>query len=409
METFYYKARNRKGKSVKGEVLAKNITAAKKEISALDLIPIEVSKSFIHATISELNKIKDRFFNSIPSMDLLVFTQQLQVVYSVGIPLLRGLQVIEEQTENKVLKKTLQKIIVDVADGKQLFEAMSIHPMIFDHIYINMIRVGEASGQLEELLDRLYQIHETKASNSLKIKGALFYPKIVFFFIVIVNFSIVYFLIPKIKNFYDQLGGDLPAVTKALLKISDIVVNYVSVFFVLTVILFYGVKKALEQPKIRYMWDNIKLKLPIFGPLLLQVEMNSFCVVFGLLLKSGINVLQALEIVKKTLANQVIIKDLSRCELHVEAGKTIREGLEEGKAFPLMLKNLISIGEETGSLSEVLEKISKYYKMQMDYKMDNLSKAIEPILLAVIFAMVGFLAMAIFMPIWKMSSAVRGK
>ncbi|MEZ4873131.1 MAG: type II secretion system F family protein [Bdellovibrionales bacterium] len=406
-QKYFYKARNMAGVAVRGQVDAEDEKSAKALISQMGLVPVEVGPSKIQETLDELKDLFFGFFTRVPAEELLIFTQQLQTIYSVGIPLIKGLSLIREQTENKTLVAALDDIIEQLSEGLQLHEAFRRHPRIFSTVYCSLVEVGETSGQLEPLLERIYTIVETQEDNRSKVKSALFYPKMVAFMITVVVGVMAKFVVPKMTAFYDKLGGQVPGITTAVVNFSEFVTSY---FFVLAFgagAAYYAFHKFITSKKGRLAWDSFKLKVPIFGPLLLEIEMNSFCVVMELLLKSGVEILKSFEIIKGTLTNQAVVQDIEGCQQKVKKGAGIGESLQEGKVFPGMLVNLIRIGEESGAIDRVLHKIGRFYKMRIDYKFANLSKAIEPLLLAIIFSIVGVLSLAIFLPIWKMSSAVK--
>lgn len=404
---YNYKARDHQGVGIKGSVEALDELSAKKKISDLNLIPIEVWSSPLSGLSEYVEKIKKNFIGKVPLEDMLVFNRQLQTIYAVGIPLVRGLNFIHDQSENKNLKNAIRQIINEISEGSQLYSAMGKFPEIFDSTYINLVKAGEASGQLEALLDRISVLSETKAENRAKVKSALFYPKIVVGFLSLVFFVVVYYVIPKVSAFYGSLGAELPLVTRFVVGLSDFFIRYAIVIFIILFLIYSGIKKILSTENGKYKWDQFKLKLPIFGSLIMQIEMNSFAIVLGLLLKSGITLLEAFSIVKDSLNNFVIITEIERCRKMVESGTTLQISLTQSAVFPSMVTNLIAIGEEAGSLEEVLSRIANYYKLQVDYKLNNLSKAIEPILLFIIFGVVLILALALFLPMWQMSAAIR--
>jgi MSHA biogenesis protein MshG len=339
--------------------------------------------------------------------ELLIFNRQLQTSYSVGVSLLQALNMIAEQTESPGLKKIIRQIIDDLSEGKALHEAMARHPKVFDGIYVNAIRAGENTGRLDEILNMLCYFSEQQMENRAKVKSATFYPKIVFATIVLVFVVIVTFVVPKIRGFYDKMGGKLPGVTLFMLGVSDFFVNYWYVVAAVVGAVYFAFHKFVSSPEGRRKWDTFKLKVPVFGPILLQADLLSFSTVFGLLVKSGMPIIEALDTVRTSVSNDLLRAEIEVCRRAVEEGKDISYGFQQSKIFPKMVGNLISIGEESGKVEDVLQKVAAYYKMQLEHRLNNLSKAIEPVFLFLIFGVVLVLALAVFLPIWKMSQLMR--
>lgn len=407
LKRFAYKARDLTGAPLRGLIEAESSESARKLISEKNLIPIEIGPALFHDWSDKLKKVFENYTGRVPLEEMLVFNRQLQMSYSVGIPLIRGLSFIKEQTNHPKLKSAVGHIIERVSDGAPLATAMADHPLIFDKTTISLVRAGETGGQLDALLDRISVLAESRAENLAKIKSALFYPKIVITFLVVVFFVIVYFVIPKMTSFYGNFNAKLPGVTLFVMGLSDFFTRYWYLVFALLGGAIYGFLRWTNSPQGRQRWDRIKLKMPIFGPLLLNIEMNSFAIVLGLLLRSGITLLESLENVKASLTNTLIVEEIDRCQQEIKAGLSLAAGLSQSKIIPPMVINLLSLGEESGSLEEVLSRIASYYKLQIDYRLNNLSKAIEPALLFVIFGMVLVLALALFLPMWKMGSLIK--
>lgn len=269
---FYYKARNNSGALIEGKIEAIDPKEARIKISALGLIPIKVA---VEANEYDLGKIRTFFSNLLQNVsleELLIFNRQLQTVYAVGIPILNGLKMIREQTENPYLKKVITAVAADVEQGSTLNEAMVKHPKVFDTIYISLIKSGESSGKLDEILDLICYFTEQRAEQVARMKSATFYPKIVLFVIGSVLLSVVYFIIPKIKDFYGKFGADLPMITQVVVKFSNFCVDYWYLLFGSIIAIIYGFKTFVATPKGRHMYDSFILKVPVFGNLLLQMD-----------------------------------------------------------------------------------------------------------------------------------------
>ncbi len=409
MVQYSYKARDSTGTLVQGQVLADSRDAARKQVLALNLIPSQIDasrwgqlKSKILTTISQIS-------SRVSIEEMVVFNRQLQMVITVGIPLVKGLRFIADQTDNRALKKALVDIVGKVSEGMPLSQTMGSHPQIFDKTYVSLVRAGESSGQLDSLLDRISTLSESRAENRAKVKSALFYPKIVVGLLVLVFLIIVYYVIPKLSKFYEQLKMDLPFITRFVVGVSDFFLTYWYLIFAVGVGAVYGWNHFISTEKGRAWWHQKILSLPLFGSLLLNIEMNSFATVMNLLIKSGLTIVNAIDISKESLTNETVITDLTRVQGEISAGAPLGASLSQSKVFPSLVSNLMSMGEEAGSLEEVLAQISRYYKGQINYRLDTLSKAIEPLLLVAIFGMVLVLALALFLPMWQMSGALKKK
>ena len=404
------------GQLVEGDMVASNAHVAKEKVKKLGLIPMEV-KAEGEVRLKELKSLKGFSFQhlrelleSVPPKELMMFTQQLQTLFAVGVPILQGLKLIIAQTDHPTLRKALQEVRASLDAGSNLADAFAKHPRIFDDIYVNMIRVGETSGRLEQVLERLYHVIESQSQNKAKVKSALFYPKMVFGMIGIVLIVMLNWIIPKMKGFYANMGaGQLPLPTRIVVGASDFVVSNIFWLALIAGGLWWWFHKWTHSEKGGQAWDNFKLKIPVIGMLLIEIEMNSFCVILEMLLQSGVGLVQSLGVVKGTLSNKAIINDVHQCQQDLIAGSKMGASFEKSPRFPKMFSGLLGIGEEAGSIEVVLQKSSRHFQNQINYKLDNLSKAIEPIMLAIIFSMVLILALAIFLPIWKMSSGMKGK
>lgn len=407
MEKYQYRARNRRGQLITGEVEAADVKAARRAVTSQQLIPIEVKTRTASNPLPSIKEWLSKRFDTVPLEELIVFNRQLQIVYSVGIPILDGLTMIRDQTEQKVLRQALDKIVADLAEGASLTVAMAKHPHVFDAIYINLIQVGEAAGELERILERVSLLAEQQNEQRAKIKSATFYPKIVMVVLVGVLGVVIYFVLPRMKTFYAGFGAELPPISRFVMGLSDVFTTYWYLVAMVSLGIWVGFKKFLTNPHTRKIWDKYILKAPIFGPLLLQIEMSSFCTILEILLESGLPIIDCLRLVSGSLTNKVVAQEVDTCRNAVESGNKLAEGFPKEGVTPRVVKNLISIGEEGGQLPKVLNRISAYYKVQIDYKLNNLSKLIEPLLLILVFGMVLVLALAVFLPMWKMSGLLK--
>ncbi len=407
MQTFEYRARDTNGKLVVGEILAENSKMARKKVVSSGFIAVQIKEASRFDIAKILTKKIRKLTQRVSIEDLMMFSRQMQIIYSVGIPILDGMKLLEGQTANPVLKSAVSKMTADIADGSTFASALERHNDIFDPVYINLVRIGEASGQLQVMLERASDLVERRSEQREKVKSATFYPKMVFFFFAIVLFVVVYLVLPKLKTFFTGLGSDLPIITRVVMDTSDAFVAYWYIVVAVVAGLYFGFKAIKTNPKSRYWYDQTLLRTPVIGVLLLQIEISTFCVLLEVMLESGVPILEAFKYVANSLTNKIVVEDVMNCHSAIEKGGSLASGLENAKAFPKLVGGLLAIGEEGGSLPKVLKQVSGFYKSQVDYKLNNLSKLIEPILLFVIFGVVLILALAVFMPMWKMSAALK--
>ncbi|MBF0299910.1 MAG: type II secretion system F family protein [Oligoflexia bacterium] len=419
MSFYKYKSRNRQGLQVNAEIEASDINVAKNILAQNNLLVTKIEE-IANSTKGEINKtgefglgvvrnfLQQSIFRAkVSAEEMLIFNRQLQLVYSVRISVLKGLQFIYDQTESIELKRVIKECMADISEGRELNYALSRHPHVFDKSYVSLIRAGELSGELDMILDRICEITEVRAENDAKIKGALFYPKIVIAFMSMTFLGVVYVILPKMKGFYANLNIELPGITKFCLAIADFfaspyVISTIVALFIIACTFYMTLLKIIKS-----IWSVWSIKLPYIGVLLIQIEMNSFCKILELLLKSGMTFTQGLDIVRDTATNHLVANDIYDCKVKVEGGKSIHDCFNETKTFPKIMVNMVSIGEETGNIGIVLNRMASYYKLQIEYRANNLSKAIEPMLLFLIFGAVTILALAIFMPMWKMTAAAK--
>ena len=401
MQRFYFRARSRDGALIQEALDAIDLRDAKKRISDRGLVTIEVnSKIPLHEKLA-------RAMSRVSTEEFLTFNRQLQIVYSVGMPIVRGLTLIEEQTSHPLLKETLQRIRADIANGLALHEAFSKHGDIFDQTYINLLKVGEASGRLDMILDRISKFAEKRVENEERIKSATLYPKIVVFVLAAVFCVVVFFVIPRIKRFFDQFNAELPAVTRYMMSFAGALVQYWYLFVTFTAVAIYVWKLFSKSTVGRGMIDQMVLTIPVAGPLVRMIETNAFCSTLELLIGSGVPILDALRLTRNALKNSLFRAEVDRCITTVDNGGTISQVLSKTEMFPTLLGGLVAVGEDTGEMGKVLHQVGTYYQSQINHRLENLSKTLEPILLFIVFLAVLGLALAVYLPLWRMSAVIK--
>ena len=407
---FAYLARDASGREVKGNIEAATEAEAtgrlrQQQLSIVKLDQTSGAKGGWNTTL---------FAGAAPRKcntgELCLFTRQLATMIGAGIPLLESFEILAEQTldQNKGFGMGLQECADFVRGGTEISEAMTKFPRIFPEIYINMVKAGEASGQLDIILNRLAEFLEASESLKREIKSAMTYPIISLILIFSITGYLLVGVVPKFKSMFDALKGELPAITQYVLAVSNWLTNNVLVVLGIMVAIVIGYKFAMKTYQGQKIRDTVWLKVPVFGPLFQKVAVSRFARTFGTLLSSGVPLLGALEIVAATAGNRVIEETLIETRETVRKGESITTHLQTSWVFPPMVVKMIGIGEKSGALETLLAKIADFYDEQVHATVKALTSLIEPFMLMIMGAVVGIIVLAIFYPILQLQSAVRG-
>ncbi len=406
MAVFAYSAKTADGKKVESVIRAADKGAAQAELKKKNLT--------ISSLVEQKGGKKVGLFGPprphVKTKDIAVMTRQLSTMISAGIPLLESLEILHEQASDPGFKLALDKIIERVRSGSDFSTALSEHPKLFTKIYVNMIKAGEASGQLDVILQRLADYMESVEELKREIKAAMTYPVISLVLILSITVGLVVGIVPKFKTIFDQLGmNDLPAPTQMLLQISDALINhYIAVFggciaIVIAFLLYIRTKPGLRQ------WHWFLLHAPVFGPLFRKVAISRFSRTFATLIQSGVPMLGALDIVAATAGNVLVEEAVLKAKDAVTKGETLGEPLTATRVFPPMVTRMISIGEKTGALEKLLMKIAEFYDQEVRATVKALTSLIEPLLIATMGLIVGFIVLSIFLPIIKIQETLSNK
>lgn len=406
MPKFSYKAINESANTVSGVIEADSLEMATDILTERGYIPSKVtekretSRGFTWSNINES-------ITPIKSPDLILFTKQFRTMIQAGVPILSLLQVLENQTENLKLNKIIGAMTLDIKGGSSLYDAFRKHPATFSSFYCSMVRAGESSGELGDVMDRLIYILEHEHKIKSDIKSALQYPILVVIFLAVAFFVLLTFVIPKFAKILISAGIEIPLPTRICMLLYQILSNYW--FLILgAVIAGIGVLAyylSTEQGK--YVRDSFVLKLPIFGPLFVKAAMARFASIFAILYKSGIHVLDSIKILSGTIGNAAISREFERIRGQLEEGRGIAEPLRTARYFTPMVIDMVAIGEASGKLEDMLREVSAHYDDEVEYATSQLSEAIGPILVVGLAAVVGFFALAIFLPMWDLTKIVR--
>ena len=405
MGKFTYRARDDRGSLVQGIMEAENRGIVYMQLDGMGLLPVSVVEEKagsldFQAFFARYQKVKYD--------DLIFFTRQLQTIVKAGIPIISGLKALEEQTTNTRLKQIIGKIHQDIDRGIGFSDAIEKHKGVFPEMYISMVRAGEMGGLLEDVLEKLSGILEFQMKTKEMLKSAMRYPIMVLSGIIVAFFVIVTFVIPRFAVMFKASKVELPLPTKIMLFINTLVQSYGVYTFSAIAAIIVSLIFYIRTEKGKLVFDKYKLKVPIIGQIILKICMSRFAYMFENMVRAGVPVMRTLEIVARTVGNEYIAQKIIEIQGKIEKGKGISKPLKESKIFPPLVIHLVSTGEDTGSLEEMLREVSIHYDREVTYSINRLSAWIEPIMTIVLSAMILFLALAVMMPWWNMMSALRG-
>jgi len=403
MPTYLARVRDAKGNAKKEKIVAESPGEARSALrqQGLFIQDIKQAQSFNLKTNFDFKQLQTAL-TSVSTKDKAVFSRQFAALVNAGVAIVRGLGVLAEQTTNPKLKQALLEISADVQQGVNLSEAMRKHPQCFDGLYVSMVQAGEVGGVLDEVLNRLAKLLEDTARLQNQIKSALSYPIVVGFIALGIFFGMTIFLIPIFAGIFKQLGTELPALTQFMLWISEILRSWrvlVVVGIFIAAVIFY---QQYSKTKIgRENIDRLSLKMPLFGDLIKKSAVARFSRTFGSLTRSGVPILTALEIVRDTAGNQIIANAVDASRRDIQQGGMISIALQKEQVFPAMAIQMISIGEETGELDQMLMKVADFYEDEVEQAVKALTTIIEPIMIVVLGGMVGTILLSMYLPLFK--------
>ncbi|MCH7754326.1 type II secretion system F family protein [candidate division KSB1 bacterium] len=399
MPSFEYKAIKPDGSEVTEVMEAKDADAVTRYLDKLGYLPLKIKQSGGGLNLklfSNRRKLKDA--------EVVMFTRQLVTLLRAGVPLLSCLDALVEQADSEGLKEIIEKIYVDIESGLSLSDAIKRHPKEFSELYINSIRAGEMGGALDKVLERLVELMEHEQETNARIKSAMRYPIIVVVTLVLAFVALMMLVVPNFIDLFTKMKIELPLPTRLLIGFHYVLSNYWYLVIAGLSALAFGFFKYIKTEKGAFRWDQFMITVPIFGDLNLKTAMSRFTRMFETLNSSGLPILQTLEITAKTVGNIVIGKEIEKAAAGVLQGAGLAGPLAEGKIFPPMVIRMIAIGEQSGSLDTMLLNVSKHYDTEVEYAVKNLTGMIEPVLTVGVGVIVLFLALAIFLPMWSLTT-----
>ncbi|MDO5577293.1 MAG: type II secretion system F family protein, partial [Fibrobacter sp.] len=394
MARFSYTGVTPSGKQVKGELQAANKNEVISLLRKKKVRPISIKNEGLNIDLSFLNKVS--------LQDVGRFTRQFSAMTSAGLTLVQCLDILASQSENKQLAAAVKQISTDIQGGSTLADALMKHPTIFNTLYCNMVSAGEASGSLDVVLARLADYQEKADALRRKIKGAMTYPVILLVVAIGATTAMLTFIVPTFAQMFSDMGGSLPLPTQIVMNVSTFLQKYFFLILLAVIGSIVAFNYYYKTENGKFVIDNIKLKLPLFGDLERKSSISRFAQTLSTLLNSGVTILDALSITAKTAGNKVLEKGIFKTLEKITGGLTIAEPLKETGVFPPMVIHMISVGEKTGGLAEMLEKIAQFYEEEVNSAVDALTSIIEPVMLVVMGGVIGSVLIAMYLPMFDM-------
>ena len=396
MAEYQYSARSKDGTSKeKGSIIASSTAGASKKLREMGLTPISITEGKKNLNIVLFKK-------KIPLKDKIIFTRQLAVMVKAGLPLVSSLQALRKQTNNQRFIDVMDDLVEKIKGGETMSNVMSKHQDVFPDVYIAVIRAGENTGKLSEVLFTLAKQQEKQAELIAKVKGALMYPAIILIALLGVVGLIVFFVLPSMQAIFADYGAELPITTRLLFSFSTFATDYYWIFAIIAVVGFYSLRFAISKPRGRWIMDLLILKMPVFGDLTKKVYMANFSRTMAMLTQSSLPILQSIKIVRKTISNKHYDAAFRRIHQAVESGQPLSKALEKESIFPPMVTQLVNLGEQSGELESVFDEITHFYDAEVDNITSNMSALIEPIMMIVMGVGVGFVVASVLSPIYKL-------
>ncbi len=404
-ETFTYKVRDKAGKLVEGQLEAENAQLVVSKLRSMGYVPIEIEQQGGNSLGREL---KIPFFSDrIKLKDVAVFSRQFATMINSGLSMLRSLYILAEQTESKPLAEIVGQVRLDVERGSSLSAALAKHPKAFNRLYVAMVRAGEAGGVLDSVLQRLATTIEKQVELRRKVKSAMTYPAVVSGLVLLLVTAMLLFVIPMFQSIYKQLGGTLPVPTQILIDVSNVMRNLWFIVIGAEIGFVYGFRRWINSEEGRKRWDAIKLRMPVFGALARKTALARFGRTLSALVRSGVPILESLDIVCETSGNYVVSEAVRDTQQQVKRGEPLSRRLEEHEVFPPMVVQMMAVGEETGALDEMLDKIADFYDQEVEATVNALTSLIEPLLIVVMGVCIGGMIIALYLPMFDVINLIK--
>jgi len=410
MPLFYYTGRTSQGQPVDGELSGANADSIAAVLTGKGITPLKINPALAAKKQSDIFKnFNDKFNKKTPSLDeLILFSRQMYTLSRAGVPIIRAMTGLAESTRNLYLQEILFQMIRDLEEGHQLSNAMSKYTNVFSSLMISMVQIGENTGRLDEVFLQLSEYLDREKVTREQVKTALRYPTFVIIAISVAMIIINMFVIPTFAKVFEGLNAELPLPTKILLGISEFSVEYWWVLLSLTIIAVFSFRYFIKTETGAFKWDHFITRVPIMGSIILRATLSRFARAFAMTQRSGVPLIQGLVVVSRAVDNHYIEFHIKGMRSGIERGDTLTRTAQSTEMFTPLVIQMLSVGEETGAVDEMLDQVADFYDREVDYDLKNLTSAIEPILIIAIGAMVLVLALGVFLPMWDLIGAAKG-
>jgi len=406
MQKFRYKAKDSRKEMITGILEAETEQEALAKLSQMGYFPLSIEREEASSE-GQTDPLSLGFFTRIRRRDITVFTRQLADLLEAGLPLMRGLDVLWEQTDNRRLQEVLASLASQVKDGKSFSEALTLYPKIFSNLYVNMVKSGEVGGMLSEVLARLADFGENDEELRAKVRAALAYPILILFVGMATVAVLLIFVVPKLVSLFQDVGQILPLPTRILIELSQGLVHFWWVVLSMVVLSVFLLRRGRLSRSVRLAIDGVKLRLPVWGPLIKKVEIATFARSLATLLSHGVPILQAMQVVVQATNNELLRGEFERIGEQLKGGTTLSQEIRRGRMFPALVTNMVAVGEEAGNLDRSLFKIADTYEREADRAMKLMTSLVEPVMILVMGSIVGFIVIAMLMPIFQIDLLAR--
>lgn len=401
MATFSYAVRDRTGRILKGKLEGESKEAVQSRLREMGYIIVELDQQGGLAALGEI-----KFGTGVKHKDVAIFARQFSTMVNAGLSLTKALAILAAQTDSPGLRDIIGQVAKDVESGLSLSDAIARHPKVFPPIFVSMTRAGETGGVLDEVLARVADHLEADLALKAKIKSAMTYPVVMGILVLIVLAAMMIFVVPTFEEMFQSMGGELPFITRALISISNFVASWSGLIALVGVVAFIWLFRVWSKGFGKPVWDAFKLRMPIFGSMIRKISLARFTRTFGTLVAAGVPILTSLDIVADTSGNEVVSRAVRNTRTAVKEGEAIAQPLEESSVFPPMLVQMVAVGEETGALDEMLEKVAEFYDEEVANATDSLTSIIEPLMMASLGAIVGVIVVALYMPMFQVITLI---
>ena len=412
MAVFHYLVKSDEGSRSEGDIRAASMDLALQKLTSngqivITLKEVDTTFDFLGPFLDEINLTFERIKNRVPLANIVFFTRQLATMFSAGLTLERAIQALAVEEKHNKFKKILTEVGSSIRKGLNLSESLARHPGVFNNLFVAMTKAGEVSGNLNEILDQLASYLENLDDTRRKVKGAMTYPIFMVVFLGCMVLAMLVWIIPKFSEVYSQLGASLPGATKKMMDASAWLTENLGFMFFNFILVFLIMFLISKTQRGGFVIDTIKLKIPVFGSLLDQSILNKFCKTFGILIGAGVPVLEAMALLKRVVGNRVYEKAVGDAANYIRDGYNISTALRRTEIFPSILLQLVSTGEETGEIDDLLDRAADYYHKQVNALVDRMTTLIEPLLILLVGAVIALMVVLTYLPVFHLGSALQ--